>query len=99
MSKKSDNDKLNSVEGWDIYNFNHNKRMPAGAKGFGDYVCLNKHKGRIIFIEAKHGSDTLKEKQKKFREICLELSKVNSYFKYMNLKDDNIDDIIEDMNK
>lgn len=69
MNKKIVNTELKALEqyGYEVFNFNHNKHMPAGSVGWVDFVIIGK--GRVWFVECKFGKDKFSERQSLFADF------------------------------
>ncbi len=51
-----------------VVNFNHNRTMPSGLRGFPDFLILGKN--LVVFVELKLGNDRLRKEQIAFKNFC-----------------------------
>lgn len=71
MTKQQIRDKFYELKKWGYYlkNFQFNKRMPFGSRGFCDLVIYPPNSEYTLYIEIKTAHDKAREKQAEFREI------------------------------
>ena len=74
VTKSTITEELNNLRrfGFEVMNFNHNDKMPAGARDMTDYLITGKDK--VFWIEAKLGRDKLTEGQRRYMNWIIRIS-------------------------
>jgi len=79
--------------GYMVMNFNSRQKLPAGIKGFTDFMIVGK--GHIFFIEVKIGKDTFSSEQLEFQSGIKRVTGQNPFVFYAECNEKNYGDIHE----
>ena len=79
--------------GYTVMNFNSQKQLIRGIKGFTDFLIVGA--GHLYFIEVKIGKDRFSPEQQAFKIEIQYASERNPFVFYMECNEDNYKDIHE----
>lgn len=72
--------------GWTVIVFNHNRPMPAGAKGLPDILAFGRNK--TLLVEVKGDGDRLRPEQDKFAHDMDDHTGPNLFYMVAHSADD-----------
>jgi hypothetical protein len=73
--------------GYNVYNFNSQKKMIRGIKGFSDFMITGH--GHIFFIEVKLGKDKFSAEQEAFKDEIKYSAERNPFVFYVECSEKN----------